>query len=211
MMISKKIAVSLIFAPCFSTMVLAQDAIVDAFEIQDGSNEATYEFFVVEQRVSDFLRFMGRHTNTRFDLSERVEGLIRKRYLSGNVDDIVHDLADHFDLDMFEFNGVVYLSKKDESLTRMVRVGALNTDDVRTALTEIGMEFDKFPVSDAADGTAVVISAPPKLLAISEVVIENLPNQIEIQPQIRIRRGTHLNLEPLPNSETDGTPTQGES
>lgn len=209
-MISKTLAISLIFAPCFSSLVSAQNAIVDAADIQDPSNEATYEFFVVEQRVSDFLHFLGRHTNTRVDLSDHVEGIIRKRYLSGNVDDIVHDLANHFDLDMFEFNGVLYLSKKDESLTRMIRVGALNTDDIRTALTDIGMEFDKFPVSDAADGTAVVISAPPKLLAISEVVIENLPKQIEIQSQIKIRRGINLNLESLPNPATDDTSIQGE-
>ena len=80
---------------------------------------------------------------------------------------------------------------------RLVRLGDVPSDVAKAVLAESGLMSDRFPVADAAQGTAVALTGPPKLLGLSEAVIEAVVVEPDIVPsnKIVVRRGSSISLE----------------
>ena len=134
-----------------------------------------YEYLVIHQSARAFLTELSRHAGIRIDLSENVRGQLTHLHLSGSVDEILSRLATRMGWEMFTVNGVTFISDAEESRTRFVRLGDVGIDDARAALERSGLAFDNYPMSTAVDGTALILSGPPKLLALREAVIAAIP------------------------------------
>ncbi len=157
--------------------------------------EHTHHYFVVNQQLPAFLILLGRDAGIKIDTSRLVRGTVRGKNYDGGHVVIIDQIARDFDLDWFEFNGVYYLSARSETVNRLIRLGNLSQDRVRDALTEAGLASKGFPIQSAADGTALALSGPPKLLGLSEAVIESIPPLPAAETsatQVRIRRANSL-------------------
>ena len=134
-----------------------------------------YEYLVINQPARVFLTELSRHAGIRIDLSENIRGQLTHLHLSGSVPEILSRLSTHMGWEMFTVNGVIFLSDAEESRTRFVRLGDVGMDDARAALERSGLAFDSYPMSTAVNGTALILSGPPKLLALREAVIAAIP------------------------------------
>ncbi len=165
------------------------------------SNEINY--YVVDQPVTAFLSELERSTPLRFQVSENVRGRLFNVGLHGDTDRVMSVISQKLGLDWYKFNGVIHVSSKSESATRVVRLGDLQPEQALLALTESGLPIDSFSAQVTGEGSALALSGPPTFLALAEAVIEAIPETqaeviaVKMARSIRVRRGTETHLEPI--------------
>lgn len=160
------------------------------------SNE--YEFFVVSSSIGQFADTLIGATGARIELSDGVRARLSRQRLTGDLGQVLDQLAAEYELDWFVFNNVYYVSSSRESTVRVIRPGHLGFDDVQSALSDAGLMSAKLSLLKAANGEAVVLSGPPKLLALAEVVIESIPDTPRAtNAGLRVRRANQLSIEPV--------------
>lgn len=153
------------------------------------STETSY--VVIEQRLKDFVRELAAHTGARISLTSASRGWIRNTELSGDLPSILTGLESKLELDWFEYNNVYFISKKSEAVTRMVRLGDLKFSDVSDKLESSDFPIDRFPLRSVSGGSALIVTGPPRLLALVEATIESIP-KTPGRTGIVIRRGIHI-------------------
>ncbi|MEL6839964.1 MAG: hypothetical protein AAFP85_11780 [Pseudomonadota bacterium] len=154
-------------------------------------------YFVVNQPIVDFFEQMERDSGVQIDTTESVRDVVRTLRLSGDVEQILTTLARRFDLEWFGFNGVYYVSAETESRMRLIRLGDVPVEVAKDALAQSGLTSDRFSISQAAQGTALALTGPPKLLGLSEAVIESVVVETEAAPinGIIVRHGLDISIE----------------
>jgi hypothetical protein len=157
---------------------------------------AALDYLIVRESTAAVFDVISGDLELRLDLSDKVSGSLSDMRLSGTRDEILNALAAELGLDWFIFNGVIYVSGRTEALTRIVRLGDLGPAKVVVTLAESGLPTDKLSIEPSADGLAIAVSGPPKLLALAEAMIEGIPrsvvaNRVEASPHtVKVRRGT---------------------
>ncbi len=152
------------------------------------------DYLVVNQRVEDFLIEFARDNGLRVDITGSIRDRITGRRLRGEIEDVFNQIGRAHSLDWFLFNGIYYVSPRDQATTRMTRLGDLDIEDAMRALAASGLVMDRYPVTQAAERSALALSGPPKFLALAEAVIESVPSKTpearEVSEKtIKIRRG----------------------
>lgn len=186
----------------------AVNAIADVPSVGATDIVRQLDYFVVSQRVTHFLPLLSRDSGIRIEMTESVRGDLSKIRLRGSPEDVIAEISSRLNLDWFDFNGVYYLSSKAESTTRLIRLGETSLVAAREALTEAGLNYDRFAFRTASGGSAIAISGPPKLLGMSEALIESLPTfatPIAAASRIVVRRGVHISAEPVSNSHSSSS------
>ncbi|MEP3847594.1 MAG: hypothetical protein ABJM43_19795 [Paracoccaceae bacterium] len=154
-------------------------------------------YLIVHQPLVQFLSQLERDAGVQIDATESVNGMITDMRVDGDVGAVLTQLSQRFDLQWFAFNGVHYVSDQSEARMRLVRLGDVPSDVAKAALADSGLMSDRFPVADAAQGTAVALTGPPKLLGLSEAVIESVVIEPDVVPyrSIIVRRGSSISIE----------------
>lgn len=141
-------------------------------------------YLVVRQPVSQFFEQLERDTGVHIDASKYIPGVITNMRLSGSVEAVISQLSQEFGFHWFSFNNIVYVSLTSESKMRLVRLKDVSSADAMRALSEVGLASDRFPIIEAAQGKAIALTGPPKLLGLSEAIIESLipesPDVVEV-------------------------------
>lgn len=170
-----------------------------------GQLTVAVDYMVLNQQLPDFVDMLARDTGTRIEMTQKVRGDLVRQRIRGSLDAVLDQLAVDHDLDWFAFNGSYHLSNRSETATRLVRLGAIPAPVARAALAEAGLLTDRFPLREAANGTVVILSGPPRLLGLSEGLIESLAPPATAQAPfapaaavIRVRRGVQSTFEPIP-------------
>ena len=171
-----------------------------AAEQVGGDDTAEYSYFIVNQDVTAFFRDFARDTRIRFQPSAKTRGRLQTAELVGTVDDIMSEVTTSLDLDWFAHNSVIFVSNKSEVLTRMIRLGDLGYQDALDELEKSGLLFEEFPITTAAENTALMVTGPPRFIALVEGVIEGIPTEVAVaatrRPRtIMVRRGTEVSSE----------------
>jgi len=161
--------------------------------------DAALSYMVVRQPLTQFLVQLGRDAGIQIVVSGGVKGEIEVTWLEGEPLAILQNLAARYDMEWFAFNDVIYVSDASESPMRLVRLGEISAAAAQDALGAAGLLSDRFMVSETAQGTALALTGPPKLLGLSEAVIESLMVAPEVVQDNRIivRRGSAVSLEPM--------------
>lgn len=170
--------------------------------VEPAPEEPRAYYFVVNQPMADFVDILASDTGARVHFDSEIRARITNSQISGTIPEIMRWLEARHDVDHFAFNGTHYLSARDTAKTRVVRLGDLSADAARDALVDAGLSLTDFDLRTTAGGTAIALSGPPQLLAIAETIIEAVPATPLAAPPptlaIRVRRGTELTLETVP-------------
>lgn len=157
---------------------------------------SNFEFVVFNMPMAEALDTIGSEIDIEFSGHRSSRQRLENLYLTGTRDDIVSQLSQSMNLDAFQFNGQVHLSPIQDRTVRLIRLGDVSSTAALSALDEAGLVVPEFDISEVADGNALVISGPVKYLAISESIIATLqPEEIFVEPQVRVRRGGKLEAE----------------
>jgi len=165
------------------------------------SEASEAEFYVVDQRMNQFFDVVAQTTGSQISVAETVRGRVQHQHFSGSVETIMNAAADTFEVNWFHFNGVYYVSAPSDVVSRVVRLGTLRSDDALDALSESGLDTPALQRSVTAQGQALVLTGPPRLVAFAEIVIESTPvRPPKARPAVRVRRGTSVNTEVTPDT-----------
>jgi hypothetical protein len=162
------------------------------------------DYLVIGEDAAAFFDVIARALSVRLDLSDKVHGTLSKTRLSGTSDKILDEAAQKLGLDWFTFNGVLYVSNRSEAVTRIVRLGGLKAGRVLAVLAENGLAVERLDIKPSADGAALALSGPPKLLALVETMIEGIaPVPVERLAEsaakiVTVRRGNEAEMVRLP-------------
>lgn len=158
-----------------------------------------HEYLIIAQSLDRFFETLARDANVRINVSDAVNETMTQTHLDGDVANILTQLAEDHKLDWFMFNQTYYVSRRDEAITRMTRLGNLEAPFTLQALENAGLRLPDYPVETTAEGEALALSGPPRYLAFAEAVIETLPERAsESHPTIIERRGTQATEVLLP-------------
>ncbi|MEM9797293.1 MAG: hypothetical protein AAF919_12430 [Pseudomonadota bacterium] len=161
--------------------------------------EEERHYSVVEAEIRAVLQVLATDTGQRIEVARGVSGRVADLELIGPTNAIFEALAEEAGLDWFVFDGVGYVSPESDGTSRLIRLGDLGYDQTVTALDDAGLIFARYPVRSVADGTAIVVSGPPKMVGKVEALIESLPSP-KAPPSFHIRErrgGAFLSLVPV--------------
>jgi len=150
------------------------------------------EYQVIQMPVRAFVDVVVHDGGARAEISPNVKMTIASHRFQGTVGEVLAQLEQAADVDVFRFNGTYHVSALSEATTRLVLLEDVEFAVAVKALARSGVEMDKYPVTEAADGRALAVTGPPKLLAIVEAVIKSMKNTEEPltdEKTVRIRRG----------------------
>lgn len=133
------------------------------------------DYYVVDQDVRQVLREIERATGVRYAISNQVRGRLKSVRLVGAPAEIMGTISERLSLDWFIFNGVLHVSARTETQTRLVRLEELDADLALTTLRRSGLPTAAFPSQITGDGAALALTGPPAFLALAETVLESLP------------------------------------
>lgn len=133
-----------------------------------------HAYYVLRQPVVQFLKQLEQDAGVQIDLSSRIPGTIIETRVDGDPDAILDTLSRRFGFHWFIFNNIYYVSPSSESEMRLMRLNGISSEKARQALADAGLINSRFQVVEAAQSQALVMTGPPKLLALSEAIIETL-------------------------------------
>ena len=150
------------------------------------------EFMVINEGLPEVIQYLSAHSDLRTQMSDNVQGRIRARHLTGTPVSILSDLAIEYDLDWFAFNGTHYLDTKRNATTRIIPLEDLSFERAISALEQAEIPTQQYLIRSAADGNALVMSGPPKLLGIVEALVLSTSADVEVLPKVLIRRANQV-------------------
>lgn len=185
-----------LFLSVTPTFVGAQDTLSD-------ESLPLIEYYVQNQSIEGFLQTLEKDVELSIDATTEVSGRLRNLRLDGRLDAVMDKVAAQLALDWYLFNGIIHISSKSEAGTRVIRLGDLSAPQAISALEESGIPTSQFPVQVTGEGSAIAVSGPPTLLALSEAVIEAIPEAQQVaaappnQKTIVVRRGIEIQYVPV--------------
>ena len=208
MILKSALAASSLCASLAQAEVVPQDILVDSQDElimpRDGLDRTPIDYYIFNQSIASFLEDLERDSLLRFQVTPNVRGSLTNVTLSGDPIDVLNSISATWGLDWYAFNAVIHVSPKSDAGTRVVRLGDLAADDAIEALEESGLPMEKFPPRIAGQGSALVFSGPPTLLALAEAVIETIPEAPQLVgpvlpagPTVIVRRGIEAQVVPI--------------
>lgn len=177
-------------------------------------SEATVSLYVADARLQDVLATLQGLHGQRIDMSDSVRGRVIDRRLDGTLEDALDALSQDNGMEWFAFNGVYYVSLQSEATSRVVAIRDLDRQTVRDTIASAGLDASALRILESEESGSLILTGPPKLVAFSEVVVENIPAATDPPSAnfgVRIRRAGYLAFENIPNfegSKTDRVQTQ---
>lgn len=135
----------------------------------------TKRFNVVirDQDVADVFREFGGLAGVPVVVSEAVDARATARFENATGEQIIEALAGEYGLDWRYDGRRIEVSSNTEQVGRILDMGGVRRGDLVTALEALDSYEPRFPIS-ALDGELAMIVAPPRYVAIVEVVLAEL-------------------------------------
>lgn len=170
-----------------------------------GSDGKAVHIDVINAKLPELLLIIANLTEEQVEVSAAVNTRLSATQYRGNIRDVLQQLSQEENLEWFAFNGVYYVSDASETTSRLIRLSNASYGEATRLLRDAGIGSDSLKKVEVADGAAIVLTGPPKLIAFGEAIIHSLPAAPALSnktPQIRIRRGTAVEVEAMPAPET---------
>lgn len=159
-------------------VVLSFSGGVLSVPVQAAVQAETHAYFIVRQPVAQFIEQLENDGGVQIDMSVRIQGMITNMRVGGDVEAILSLLSRRYGFHWFAFNNVFYVSPVSDARMRLVLLNGISSKAALQALAEAGLASDSFPITETSGGKALALTGPPKLLALSEAIIESLEPEV---------------------------------
>lgn len=142
-----------------------------------------YRYTVLDQDLSAALQEFGNNLNIRVNISAEVKGRIRGRQPDLPPREFLDRLTNLYDLQWYYDGLVLYVSAAKEAQTRMLALTPIRFDSFKGALDELNISDDRYVVRPAPGNGLVLVSGPPRFIALVEQTFNGLMAEAEAQAQ----------------------------
>ncbi|WP_027168274.1 secretin N-terminal domain-containing protein [Mesorhizobium sp. WSM3224] len=142
-----------------------------------------YRYTVLDQDLSAALQEFGNNLKISVNISAEVKGRIRGRMPELPPREFLDRLTELYDLQWY-FDGIVlYVSAAKEADTRMLVLAPIRFDAFKAALDQFDISDDRYVVRPAPGNGLVLVSGPPRFIALVEQTFNGLVAEARAQPQ----------------------------
>ncbi len=169
------------------TMVAAICAVLsltEAFSYEafaEGTGEGTvdwltedYPYLIVDQALPDVLNEIGRNLGFVVDVSEAVEGRVRRYDHDGSSGEFLEALATEHGFDWVFDQGRLFISSSADKVARSWPAGAGAHEAARTVLSDADIDDPRFPIGFDSGRGELNLSAPPRYMAMAAPLIDRM-------------------------------------
>ncbi|KUM27582.1 nodulation protein NolW [Mesorhizobium loti] len=142
-----------------------------------------YRYTVLDQDLSAALREFGNNLNVDVNVSAEVKGRIRGRMPSMPPRAFLDRLSELYDLQWYYDGLVLHVSTAKEAQTRMLVLTSVRFDAFKAALDELGISDERYVVRPAPGKGLVMVSGPPRFIALAEQTYNGLVAEAQARPQ----------------------------
>ncbi|MCV3211078.1 type III secretion protein [Mesorhizobium sp. YC-39] len=142
-----------------------------------------YRYAVLDQELAAALQEFGNNLKIKISISGEVKGRIRGRMPDLPPRAFLDRLTDLYNLQWY-FDGVeLYVSSANEAQTRLLVLTPIRFDALKAALDALNISDERYVVRPAPGNALVMVSGPPRFVALVEQTFNGLVAQAQAQPQ----------------------------
>ena len=138
--------------------------------------QAIYPYTVVEQELSVVLREFGQNAKVRIEISPKIKGMVKGPLPRLHARAFLDRLCEAYNLEWYYDGSTLYVTSVAEQSTKFLQLGKHSAMDLRNAMTKMSFYDERYGIKDGPDEKSVVITGPPRYLALAERTLASLSN-----------------------------------
>jgi len=144
----------------------------------------SYKYTVLDQDLSAALQEFGNNLKISVNISAEVKGRIRGRMPELPPREFLDRLTKLYDLQWYYDGVVLYVSAAKEAQTRMLVLSSIRFDALKVALDKLDISDERYLVRPAPGNGLVLVSGPPRFIALVEQTFNGLLAVAQAQPRV---------------------------
>jgi type II secretory pathway component GspD/PulD (secretin) len=142
-----------------------------------------YSYTVLDQELSAALQEFGSNLNIKVNVSSEVKGRIRGRMPDLPPREFLDHLTKLYNLQWYYDGLVLYVTAAKEAQSRLLVLAPISFDAFKSALDTLNISDDRFVVKPAPGNGLVLISGPPRFIALAEQILSGLVAEAQARPR----------------------------
>lgn len=142
-----------------------------------------YSYTVIDQDLGAALQEFGSNLKVKVNLSPEVKGRIQGRLPEGTAQDFLDRLAANYNLEWYYDGSVLYVTSARENRTQLLVLSPITYDRLKAALDALDIADARFPIRPAPGKGVVMVSGPPRYVALVEQTLAGLVAEEQARPK----------------------------
>lgn len=168
--------------------------------MEDNWREQPYPYIAFQQELPEVLQEFGRNMSMQIRVSEALEGKVSGNFTTYKAGEFLDFLARSHGVIWFDDGFSLDFLSGEELESRMLPLGKVTPDRLRSELEGLGLTDDRFPLRAGAGSGTVMVAGPGRYIELIENTIDSL-NRAG-QRKIDVFRG-------VTKSDTSASPNGG--
>jgi type II secretory pathway component GspD/PulD (secretin) len=145
--------------------------------------DTPYSYTVLDQDLSTALQEFGSNLNIKVNVSAEVKGRIRGRMPDMPPREFLDHLTKLYNLQWYYDGLMLYVTAAMEAQSRLLVLAPVSFDAFKRALDELDISDDRFVVKPAPGKGLVLVSGPPRFIALAEQSLSGLIAEAQARPR----------------------------
>lgn len=145
--------------------------------------DTPYNYTVIDQDLAAALQEFGANLKLKVNVSPEVKGRIQGRIPEGTAQAFLDRLAANYNLEWYYDGGVLYITSAKENRTQLLVLSPIGYDGLKGALDALQISDGRFPMRPAPSKGMVMVSGPPRYVALVEQTLGGLVAEEQARPK----------------------------
>lgn len=145
--------------------------------------DATYTYMVIDQDLVAALQEFGSNLRIKVNVSPEVKGRIQGRIPEGSAMAFLERLAATYNLEWYYDGSVLFVTSARENRTQLLVLSPIGYDTLKRALDALQIGDARFPIRPAPGNGMVMVSGPPRYVALVEQTLAGLVAEEQARPK----------------------------
>ena len=145
--------------------------------------DAPYSYTVIDQDLAAALQEFGANLGIKVNVSPEVKGRIQGRIPEGKARAFLDRLTTNYNLEWYFDGSVLYVTSAKENRTQLLVLSPISFDTLKGALDALQISDSRFPVRPSPGQGVVMVSGPPRYVALIEQTLAGLVAEEQAKPR----------------------------
>ena len=142
-----------------------------------------YGYTVIDQDLAAALQEFGSNLKVKVNVSPEVKGRIQGRMPEGTAQDFLDRLSANYNLEWYYDGSVLSVTSARENRTQLLVLSPIGFDRLKSALDALQIADARFPIRPAPGNGVVMVSGPPRYVALVEQTLAGLVAEEQARPK----------------------------
>ncbi|MGF3025701.1 secretin N-terminal domain-containing protein [Methylobacterium aquaticum] len=142
-----------------------------------------YRYTVIDQDLPAALQELGSNLAVKVNVSPEVKGRIQGRMPEGTAQEFLDRLAATYNLEWYFDGSVLSITSARENRTQLLVLSPIPFDRLKGALDALEISDPRFPMRPAPGKGVVMVSGPPRYVALVEQTLAGLVAEEQARPK----------------------------